>query len=125
MNRKYFLDQDCSSHWYLVPEEHKEDFKKWSNLDEDNPEAWKTPDYAIPIGGHPNNVLFEFPVVNGEEVEPFKTVERMIVCKDCFSDICICDCSSIMLDMEVIRTTDWIVNDVADTEFNKNQLKNK
>jgi len=60
---KYFLDQDNSGHWYLVPVEHKEAWKIWSDLDEDDEASWEAPEYAQQLGTRPSCVQFENPEV--------------------------------------------------------------
>jgi len=59
--RRFFFSQDCSSHWYLVPEEHRAEWERWSNLDENDVEAWEAPPWAERINGWPGNYTFENP----------------------------------------------------------------
>lgn len=61
-SKKYFLDQDQSSHWYLVDNHFREQWNTFKNLDEDNPLCWNTPEYASMIGCHPNKIIFENPI---------------------------------------------------------------
>jgi hypothetical protein len=58
-NRKYFLDQDNSSHWYIVPLEMMSEWNEWLDLDEDDPASWEPPKGCEMIGGHPSGVVFE------------------------------------------------------------------
>ena len=55
---RFFLDQDQSCHWYIIPVENREEWNKWTNLSEDDEASWDAPEYAQPISGHPNNVEF-------------------------------------------------------------------
>jgi hypothetical protein len=54
----YFLDQDQSSHWYIVPRAHETEWQAWCELDEDDPKAWDAPEWAVRLGGGPNSVTF-------------------------------------------------------------------
>jgi hypothetical protein len=56
---RFFLDQDQSSHWYVVPEEIRAKWQAWCELDEDNPEAWEAPEGAIRMDGAPHRITFE------------------------------------------------------------------
>jgi len=60
---QFFIDQDSSCHWYLIPLEHRESWEEWSNLDEDDEASWEVPHYAKALGGHPSTVVFEKPVM--------------------------------------------------------------
>ena len=51
---KYCLVQDDSSHWYVIPVEHAEDFDEWVQNEDD----WDTPEYAEEVGGSPSLVEF-------------------------------------------------------------------
>lgn len=54
---RYFLDQDDSCHWYIVPVGNREEWMHWRDSDsEDDPPRWATP-LNRPI----NMVTFEFP----------------------------------------------------------------
>ena len=61
---RYFLDQDQSSHWYIVPLDRQEEWREWCNLDEDDEAAWDEPDYVQRIGGSPALVTFENPRID-------------------------------------------------------------
>lgn len=58
---RYFLDQDSSCHWYIVPEQHRQEWQKWRELDEDNEDAWESPKYAKILDGYPSAVTFTNP----------------------------------------------------------------
>lgn len=42
---------DNSGHNYYVPVEHLEHWANWCDLDEDNPESWDAPAYAVGVEG--------------------------------------------------------------------------
>jgi hypothetical protein len=54
----YFLDQDCSTHWYVVPEARRVEWDAWCALDEDDEDAWEAPEYATRLNGSPTRVTF-------------------------------------------------------------------
>jgi hypothetical protein len=43
----YFESTDNSSHHYIVEWDRRFDWYKWQDLDDDDPESWKAPSYAI------------------------------------------------------------------------------
>jgi len=55
----YFLDKDDDGHWYVVPLCKSEEWDKWQDIDSDDEAKWKVPEFAIPIGGHPNRIAFK------------------------------------------------------------------
>lgn len=57
-NNEWFLDQDCSSHWYVVPRSRQAEWDAWTSIDEDDPKAWNAPEWAARIGGSPTLVTF-------------------------------------------------------------------
>lgn len=59
--KRYFLDRDSSSHWYLVPEENRAEWQAWTELDEDDERAWDAPEFAERINSSPSSVTFEKP----------------------------------------------------------------
>jgi hypothetical protein len=59
--KRYFLSQDGSSHWYIIPLNKMQEWDEWVNIDEDDPEGWKVPDYAQVVGGSPCLVTFTDP----------------------------------------------------------------
>lgn len=58
---RFYLGQDCSSHWYLVPAEHRKEFEAWQDLDEDDPAAWEVPPWAKRLNRHLSWVTFTDP----------------------------------------------------------------
>jgi hypothetical protein len=60
---RYFLSQDQSSHWYLVPVEKRDEWEAWASIDEDDERAWMAPEYATALGGGPNLVTFSDPII--------------------------------------------------------------
>ena len=58
--KSYFLDQDNSSHWYLVEAYKRAEWEEWLNLDEDDPKSWEAPSFAKGIDS-PSTVTFEQP----------------------------------------------------------------
>lgn len=54
---KYFLSQDDSCHWYLIPVSKRKEWEEWRNLSEDDPASWNTPNFTIGIDG-PSNIEF-------------------------------------------------------------------
>ena len=58
---RFFLSQDGSCHWYLVPVDKRKEWEAWTAIDEDDERAWTPPDYAEAIGGSPSRVEFESP----------------------------------------------------------------
>lgn len=62
MNR-YFMDQDDSSHWYLIDVKYRKQWEKWLEAleeDPDNPNNWDIPKFAKRING-PNAITFSNP----------------------------------------------------------------
>lgn len=60
---RYFLAQDQSCHWYVVPVSKKDEWTKWSNIDEDDPAIDNAPDYAEMVGGSYQLVTFTNPKI--------------------------------------------------------------
>lgn len=56
---RFFLDQDQSSHWYLVPVKRRAEWNAWCDLDEDDERSWTPPEWAVRLGGGPQAVTFE------------------------------------------------------------------
>lgn len=55
----YFLDRDCSGHWYVVEEAHRDDWDQWCDWgSEDDERGWTEPDYAQRLDGSPSRVVF-------------------------------------------------------------------
>jgi hypothetical protein len=55
---RLFLDQDDSSHWYLVSAHKRQEWNDWLNMNQDDPEAWTVPAFATRICGSPSHVTF-------------------------------------------------------------------
>lgn len=56
---EYFLTQDSSSHWYIVPYNRRMEWNLWAELPDDDPNGWAVPAWAIRIGGCPSKVIFK------------------------------------------------------------------
>lgn len=61
--QKYFLSQDNSCHWYVIPDDKRQEWEDWCNLDEDDEASWNVPEFAIEVGGSPFRVTFENPEI--------------------------------------------------------------
>ena len=59
--QRYFLDEDESYHWYLVPVSMRATWDRWRDLDHDTEEAWDAPEGVTRLDGHPNGLTFEAP----------------------------------------------------------------
>lgn len=59
ITERYFLSQDRSCHWYVIPISKQTQWLAWNNIDEDNPEAWDAPEWADMVGGSYSRVTFE------------------------------------------------------------------
>ena len=59
MSEEYFLDQDESCHWYIVPEINRQEWNDWCDIDEDDEASWNVPDFAKELGTGPNAVIFQ------------------------------------------------------------------
>lgn len=55
---KYCLEQDQSSHWYVIPVSKREHWNTWVNLPEDDEKSWEAPDYAERINS-PFSITFD------------------------------------------------------------------
>jgi hypothetical protein len=62
MKKKYTLIQDDSSHWYVIPQDKKEDWLKW--LESEESENGIIPNYADSVGGCLSLVTFENYIIN-------------------------------------------------------------
>lgn len=60
---RYFLSQDNSAHWYVVPVDRQRDWEKWLDLPDSDEAAWEAPDYAKPVNGAASRVTFTAPVI--------------------------------------------------------------
>jgi len=61
MGTLYFLAQDNSGHWYLVKNNKRKEWNKWTNLDEDDERAWENPSYSLRID-NPSSIVFISPL---------------------------------------------------------------
>lgn len=68
MIERYFLSQDGSCHWYVVPVSKQKEWSKWTDLDEDDEAAWDAPEWAYRIGGDPGMVEFLDPKIRGKSL---------------------------------------------------------
>lgn len=59
---RFYLDQDDSSHWYLIPLAQREAWEAWLQLDGE--EAWEAPPWAVAVNGSPTLVTFTDPKVD-------------------------------------------------------------
>lgn len=59
--KRYFLDQDNDSHWFLVDADRRAEWEAWCQLADDDSQGWTPPDCATPLAGAPSNVTFEQP----------------------------------------------------------------
>jgi hypothetical protein len=55
---EYFLSQDNSCHWYIVPAYKEQDWLDWLSLNEDDEKSWEPPKFVIRINGSPSKVRF-------------------------------------------------------------------
>ena len=62
MPKRYFLDQDNSSHWYMVEADRRDDWVVWVELDDEDKDGWDTPEYAFRVDGGPNEWTFQNPL---------------------------------------------------------------
>jgi len=58
---RYFADRDNSGHWYVVEENHRQEWGDWKALDEDDPASWNVPDCAYRLNGSINQLTFASP----------------------------------------------------------------
>ena len=59
--QRYFLSQDNSSHWYIIPVDKQSAWEAWTGLDEDDEKSWTAPEWAIALSGSPSLVTFTDP----------------------------------------------------------------
>ncbi len=60
MSERFFLSQDNSSHWYLVPVSQDILWEQWRNIPEDDERSWVEPEFAKRIDG-PHRLTFTDP----------------------------------------------------------------
>jgi hypothetical protein len=58
---RFFLDQDSSCHWYLIPEARRREWEEWADLPEDDERSWREPEWARALGGGVQSVTFTDP----------------------------------------------------------------
>lgn len=56
--KKYYLEQDNSSHWYVIPVDKENEWGKWCEIPEEDEKSWEIPTFAESVGGSPSLVLF-------------------------------------------------------------------
>ena len=61
---RYFLDQDESCHWYIIPVNKRKAWEDWRNGNQDLEISWEVPEYVIEVGGCHNLVTFSSPKVD-------------------------------------------------------------
>ena len=61
---RYFLSQDQSSHWYVVPFACQDQWQSWRDLPEDDERSWEAPEFAVRV--HGGQVTFTQPQVDGK-----------------------------------------------------------
>lgn len=59
---RFFLDQDDSSHWYIVPADRRAEWEEWANIPEDDEVGWTEPGFVRRLDGGPNRVTFSAPI---------------------------------------------------------------
>lgn len=57
---RFFLDQDNSSHWYLVPVADRVEWFAWQDLESDDEASWDAPAFACRIDD-PQIITFSEP----------------------------------------------------------------
>lgn len=61
IKERFFLAQDGSCHWYLVPATRRAEWDAWRDLPEDDEDSWEAPKWAERLERHPSTVTFESP----------------------------------------------------------------
>lgn len=59
MNR-FFLDQDSSCHWYLIPLEKAGEWSEFMDIPDDDERSWQVPEWAKMIDGY-SSITFADP----------------------------------------------------------------
>jgi hypothetical protein len=60
---RFFLAQDNSGHWYVVPFVNRHEWHAWCDIPEDDERAWTAPPFAQEVGGSPSRVTFLSPEI--------------------------------------------------------------
>lgn len=55
---KYFLDQDESCHWYVIPAQYRKEWEDFLDIPEDDERSWDVPGWAVAID-HASSIEFE------------------------------------------------------------------
>ena len=66
-SERYFFDQDCSSHWYMVPVSLREDWVLLNTDDEDDYDTiskFESKFGQYSLGGGITNITFENPIIS-------------------------------------------------------------
>jgi hypothetical protein len=58
---RFFLDQDDSGHWYIIPAERRGEWERFMEIPSDDEASWKVPEWAKPTGCGPNYIEFSDP----------------------------------------------------------------
>lgn len=58
---RFFLDQDQSSHWYIVPAAKRTEWDAWRDLPDDDEASWEAPIWSRRLDGSPTNITFSNP----------------------------------------------------------------
>lgn len=56
---EFYIDNDDDGHWYIVPEEHREQWVVWRNLPCDDENSWDVPSFATQIDGV-DQIIFNY-----------------------------------------------------------------
>lgn len=62
-DERFYLTTDNDGHWFIVPVSKQDEWTAWCELDQDDPSAWKYPEFAEGIGGSPTLVTFLKPEI--------------------------------------------------------------
>jgi len=58
MIQSYFFDKDRNGTFYKIPTRKREEWNKWLNLPEDNPDSWDAPSFTSIIEGKMPKIEF-------------------------------------------------------------------
>lgn len=65
---RYFLSEDPSGHWYVIPEYRRSEWDRWCELPEDDEDSWDSPPWASRLMGSPSNITFTNPLF-GDDID--------------------------------------------------------
>ena len=54
---KFFLSQDESCHWYVIPALHREKWEAFLDIPEDDERSWDAPEWAVTVD-HASDIEF-------------------------------------------------------------------